>query len=61
MESESGTCRRGGMHLWRYGRCAKCGLSEGAEQASLHREGSISSQRVVIGASGMPEGAAHQW
>ena len=31
MESESGICRKGGMHLWRYGRCCKCGRSEGSE------------------------------
>ena len=55
MESESGSCKRGGMHLWRYGRCAKCGLSEGAEQSNLHREASISSNPRVI-AAGAPGG-----
>lgn len=30
MESESGLCRHGGAHVWRFGRCRKCGLGEGA-------------------------------
>ena len=38
MESESGHCRKGGMHLWRYGRCAKCGRSEGSEKADYYAE-----------------------
>jgi hypothetical protein len=46
MESESGICRKGGMHLWRYGRCCKCGRSEGSEIAGSYFEAAVNSPKV---------------
>ena len=47
MESESGICRKGGMHLWRYGRCCKCGRSEGSEIAGAHHEARVNSPQMI--------------
>lgn len=32
MEYLSGQCKWGGAHLWRFGRCSKCGLAEGSRR-----------------------------
>jgi len=31
-ESQSGTCKKGGAHTWRFGRCKACGVGQGYDE-----------------------------
>ena len=53
MESESGSCRAGGAHFFRFGRCVKCGASEGAAITRAHA--SARRLQVASGDSGWYE------
>jgi hypothetical protein len=55
MASESGVCRYGGQHTWRFGRCAKCGKPEGTELEEAHAA-AARTPRVVEG-----ERARQRW
>lgn len=56
MESESGHCPAGELHLWRFGRCVKCGLGEGDATRPLYGECWVGGKRLYrLGAGSKDE------
>ena len=61
MESEYGQCPFGGRHMWRFGRCRKCGEAEGEHLAEQYARLRLSSEVHVLRAGPEEPPSATHW